>query len=142
MSTLRSHLHTAVLASAVVCGFWGLVEPMVPLTRRAGVTFLPFLSAGPLLLTYLAVSIATYAALGGVVGAVLGFAGGIIASARRSATVRPTEGPRWSAVLYTRFLTGRVSFVPLERWQTAYIPVYAVWAWIVVVLFPIIFNYR
>jgi hypothetical protein len=48
----------------------------------------------------------------------------------------------WSAVLYTRFLTKRASFVPLERWQTAYIPVYAVWAWIVVALFPIIFNYR
>ncbi|UCF04885.1 MAG: hypothetical protein JSV33_13320 [bacterium] len=48
----------------------------------------------------------------------------------------------WSAVLYTRFLTKRDSFVPLERWQTAYIPVYAVWAWIVVAFFPIIFNYQ
>ena len=48
----------------------------------------------------------------------------------------------WSAVLYTRFLTKRASFDPLERWQTAYIPVYAVWAWIVAALFPILFNYR
>ncbi|MFC2169848.1 permease prefix domain 1-containing protein [Acidobacteriota bacterium] len=48
----------------------------------------------------------------------------------------------WSAVLYTRFLTARASFAPLERWQTAYLPVYAVWAWIVVVVFPIIFNYQ
>ena len=48
----------------------------------------------------------------------------------------------WSAVLYARFLAKRTSFAPLERWQTAYIPVYAVWAWVVVALFPIIFNYR
>jgi hypothetical protein len=48
----------------------------------------------------------------------------------------------WSAVLYTRFLTRRTSFAPLERWQTAYIPVYAVWAWVVVALFPTIFNYQ
>jgi len=48
----------------------------------------------------------------------------------------------WSAVLYARFLTKRALFAHLERWQTVYIPVYAVWAWIVVVLFPIIFNYR
>ena len=48
----------------------------------------------------------------------------------------------WSAVLYARFLTKRASFAHLERWQTAYVPVYAAWAWIVVALFPIIFNYR
>jgi hypothetical protein len=48
----------------------------------------------------------------------------------------------WSAVLYARFLTKRAPFAPLERWQTAYVPVYAVWAWIVAALFPIIFNYR
>ena len=48
----------------------------------------------------------------------------------------------WSAVLYARFLTKRASFAPLERWQTAYIPVYAIWAWIVSALFPVIFNYR
>jgi hypothetical protein len=48
----------------------------------------------------------------------------------------------WSAVLYTRFLRKRASFAPLERWQMAYIPVYGVWAWIVVAFFPILFNYR
>jgi len=47
-----------------------------------------------------------------------------------------------SAVLYMRFMTKRASFDPLERWQTGYIQVYAIWAWIVVVLFPIIFNYQ
>lgn len=48
----------------------------------------------------------------------------------------------WSAVLYARFLTKRVPFAPLERWQTAYIPVYAVWAWIVVAIFPIVFRFQ
>jgi len=48
----------------------------------------------------------------------------------------------WSALLYTRFLAGRASFAPLERWQTGYAPVYFVWAWIVVALFPIAFGFR
>jgi len=48
----------------------------------------------------------------------------------------------WSAVLYTRFLRKRAGFAPLERWQTAYLPVYAVWAWIVVVIFPLVFGFR
>jgi hypothetical protein len=48
----------------------------------------------------------------------------------------------WSAVLYARFLAKRSSFAVLERWQTAYLPAYAIWAWIVVALFPVIFNYR
>jgi hypothetical protein len=47
----------------------------------------------------------------------------------------------WSAVLSTRFLTGRGSFATLERWQTAYLPVYGIWAWIVVVVFPILFGF-
>ena len=47
----------------------------------------------------------------------------------------------WSAVLYVRFLRGRDSFAALERWQTAYLPVYAVWAAIVVVVFPPLFGY-
>jgi hypothetical protein len=47
----------------------------------------------------------------------------------------------WSAVLYTRFLRGRGSFTGLERWQTAYLPVYAVWAAIVVIVFPPVFGY-
>lgn len=47
-----------------------------------------------------------------------------------------------SAIHYARFLTGRSSFMRLERWQTGYLPVYAAWAWVVVVLFPVLFNYR
>jgi hypothetical protein len=47
----------------------------------------------------------------------------------------------WSAVLYIRFLRGRGSFTALERWQTGYLPVYAVWAAIVVIVFPPLFRY-
>jgi hypothetical protein len=47
----------------------------------------------------------------------------------------------WSAVLYIRFLGGRGSFLALERWQTDYLPVYAVWAAIVVIVFPPLFGY-
>jgi hypothetical protein len=47
----------------------------------------------------------------------------------------------WSAVLYVRFLRGRGSFAGLERWQTDYLPVYAVWAAIVVIVFPLVFGY-
>jgi hypothetical protein len=48
----------------------------------------------------------------------------------------------WSAVLYIRFLRRRGSFADLERWQTNYLPVYAVWAAIVVIVFPPLFGYR
>ena len=48
----------------------------------------------------------------------------------------------WSAVLYGRFLARRAASAPLERWQTAYLPVYAVWAWVVVVVFPPLFGFR
>src|SRR5918993_2361977 len=47
----------------------------------------------------------------------------------------------WSAVLYIRFLRGRGSFTGLEQWQTNYLPVYAVWAAIVVIVFPPVFGY-
>jgi len=47
----------------------------------------------------------------------------------------------WSTVLYVRFLRGRGSFSALERWQTDYLPVYAAWAAIVVVVFPPLFGY-
>jgi hypothetical protein len=47
----------------------------------------------------------------------------------------------WSAVLYLRFLRGRGSFSALERWQTSYLPVYAVWAADVVIVFPPVFGY-
>ena len=48
----------------------------------------------------------------------------------------------WSAVLYGRFLAGRAAFTQMERWQTAYVPVYALWAWVVVVVFPLVFGFR
>jgi hypothetical protein len=47
----------------------------------------------------------------------------------------------WSAVLYIRFLRGRGKFASLERWQTDYLPVYAVWAALVVIVFPPAFGY-
>ena len=47
----------------------------------------------------------------------------------------------WSAVLYLRFLRGHKPFTALERWQTDYLPVYAVWAAIVVILFPPLFGF-
>jgi hypothetical protein len=47
----------------------------------------------------------------------------------------------WSAVLYIRFLRGRGSFTSLERWQTNYLPVYAIWAAIVVIVFPPLFGF-
>ncbi len=48
----------------------------------------------------------------------------------------------WSVVLYVRFVRGRESFTRLERWQTDYVPVYAVWAALVVIVFPPLFGYR
>jgi hypothetical protein len=47
-----------------------------------------------------------------------------------------------SAWFYARFLRHGGSFAALEKWQIAYLPVYAVWAALVVVLFPPIFGYR
>ena len=47
-----------------------------------------------------------------------------------------------SAWLYVRFLRGRASFAALERWQTAYLPVYFAWAWWVVIGFPPLFGFR
>jgi hypothetical protein len=46
-----------------------------------------------------------------------------------------------TAWLYTQFLRGRRPFAALERWQTAYLPVYSVWAAIVVIGFPPLFRY-
>jgi hypothetical protein len=47
-----------------------------------------------------------------------------------------------SAWFYARFLRHRSSYAALERWQIAYLPVYCVWAALVVVLFPPVFGYR
>ena len=48
----------------------------------------------------------------------------------------------WSAVLYARFLGRRAGFAPLGKWQTAYLPVYAAWAWIVVAILPLVFRFQ
>ncbi|GGO23342.1 permease prefix domain 1-containing protein [Micromonospora parathelypteridis] len=47
----------------------------------------------------------------------------------------------WSAWLLLAFIRRRTPFAALERWQTGYLPVYAAWAWIVVLVFPPLFNY-
>jgi hypothetical protein len=47
----------------------------------------------------------------------------------------------WSAVLLLSFIRRQRPFEALERWQTNYLPVYAAWAWIVVLVFPPAFNY-
>jgi hypothetical protein len=48
----------------------------------------------------------------------------------------------WSAWLYTRFLRGRGSFAALEAWQIAYLPVFSIWAALVVIVFPPVFGYK
>jgi hypothetical protein len=47
----------------------------------------------------------------------------------------------WSAWLLLRLVRRRTPFAALERWQTGYLPVYAAWAWIVVLIFPPLFSY-
>jgi hypothetical protein len=47
----------------------------------------------------------------------------------------------WSVWLYGRFLRRQGTFRALEKWQTDYLPVYAAWAAIVVVLFPPLFGF-
>ncbi len=47
----------------------------------------------------------------------------------------------WSAYLLLAMLRARTPFSRLERWQTGYLTVYAAWAWIVVLAFPVIFNF-
>jgi hypothetical protein len=46
-----------------------------------------------------------------------------------------------AAVLSLRFLLGRGSFARLEKWQTDYVPVYSVWAALVVIAFPPLFGF-
>ena len=47
-------------------------------------------------------------------------------------------GAAWLSI---RFLSGRGSFHRLERWQTAYLPVFAVWAAVVVLALPPLFSF-
>jgi len=46
-----------------------------------------------------------------------------------------------AAWLTVGFLRGRRPFTALERWQTQYLPVYGVWALIVVAVFPLVFSF-
>ena len=46
-----------------------------------------------------------------------------------------------AAWLNYRFLRGRRTIASLERWQTQYLPVYAVWAAVVVLVVPPVFNF-
>ncbi|GAA1032055.1 hypothetical protein GCM10009557_29260 [Virgisporangium ochraceum] len=47
----------------------------------------------------------------------------------------------WSAWLLFAFVRRRTPFTAIERWQTWYLPVYAAWAWIVVLVFPPLFDF-
>ena len=47
----------------------------------------------------------------------------------------------WSARLQAGLLRSRLTFEPVERWQMRYLPVYALWAAIVVVVFPPLFGF-
>ncbi|MFI9509684.1 permease prefix domain 1-containing protein [Nocardia sp. NPDC052566] len=47
----------------------------------------------------------------------------------------------WSAWLLLGFVRHRLPFTRLERWQTRYLAVYALWAWIVVLAFPPLFHF-
>jgi hypothetical protein len=46
-----------------------------------------------------------------------------------------------AALLAARFLAGRSTLHRLERWQTAYLPVFALWAATVVVVLPPAFAF-
>jgi hypothetical protein len=47
----------------------------------------------------------------------------------------------WSAWLLVGIVRGRTASARLERWQTGYLPVYLLWAAIVVVVFPPLFGF-
>ena len=46
-----------------------------------------------------------------------------------------------AAWLSMRFLTGRIAFHRLERWQTSYLPIFALWAATVVAVLPPLFAF-
>lgn len=47
----------------------------------------------------------------------------------------------WTAALYIGFLRHRRPFSQIDQWQTDYLPVYAVWAALVVIVFPPLFSF-
>jgi hypothetical protein len=48
----------------------------------------------------------------------------------------------WSAWLTLRFIRGRRPIGDLERWQTAFVPAFLVWAVVVVVAMPLAFSFQ
>ncbi len=48
-------------------------------------------------------------------------------------------GTAWLSI---RFLTGRIAFHRLERWQTSYLPIFALWAATVVAVLPPLFAFN
>jgi hypothetical protein len=48
----------------------------------------------------------------------------------------------WTAWLLLRFVRRRGGFPAIERWQTTYLPAYAIWFWIVVLVLPPVFSFR
>jgi hypothetical protein len=46
-----------------------------------------------------------------------------------------------TAWLFMRFLRGRIAFHRLERWQTSYLPIFALWAATVVAVLPPLFGF-
>ena len=48
----------------------------------------------------------------------------------------------WTAWLLLGFARGRTPFTQLDQWQTRYLPVYAAWGWIVVLIFPVVFGFK
>lgn len=48
----------------------------------------------------------------------------------------------WSAWLLLHFVRRRGTFAAIERWQTTYLPVYALWFWTVILLLPPLFGFR
>jgi hypothetical protein len=42
----------------------------------------------------------------------------------------------------TRFLAGGIAFHRLERWQTSYLPIFALWTGTVVVVLPPLFAFK
>lgn len=49
--------------------------------------------------------------------------------------------PRGSGLVLLRFLIGRGRFAQVERWQTSYLPVFPIWAALVVLVFPPVFAF-
>ena len=47
----------------------------------------------------------------------------------------------WTAWLLVEFIRGHSPLARLEQWQTRYVGVYALWAWIVVLVFPPLFDF-